>query len=99
MSAEYIVDKFCRSCHPQTDTLLTRVEIEAGTLSQKITLNLRKKVKKTFPVTAVADVTAYAYHFGQISDPDDTHTPLHLLQPCQARFLCNNLDYFWDSVE
>ena len=27
------------------------------------------------------------------------HTPLHLLQPWQARFLCRDSDYVWDSVQ
>ena len=29
---------------------------------------------------------------------DDIYCPLRLLQTCQARFLCRNSNYFWDSV-
>ena len=59
-------------------------------------MNLRIK---TEPVTVGADATVCSMS-GFCLHTETIHilVPLQLLQPWQARFLCWDLDYFWDSV-
>ena len=44
---------------------------------------------KTAPYTAMDPIQRYMYEYVR-------HMPLQLLQPWQARFLCEEQDYFWD---
>ena len=65
---------------------------------------------KTIPNTAGADAMEHLWHLYtystvlyctvlySISGPLTRHKPCHLLEPCEARFLWKDSDYFWDSA-
>ena len=56
----------------------------------KNNLNMFFKKKSDMVVMFLGQTFVYKYQTQGIA--------LHPLQPCQARFLCGDSDYFWDSV-